>query len=158
MAIVIILILIAAIAYFFKDYSDSNPSPTTVTYEYEVHYYERENQVIELKGVGPYYDREDAFDAVEVGDEVLVEWDLDNPYDSDAMGVYTQSMDLIGYIPSGMPSIIETLHRGPFFATIKKKKIEPSERYGQFYRIYINLWMGYPEEEIEELRTKHQKT
>ena len=116
--------------------------------------YVRKRMTIELKGVGPYFDRDEAFDEVEEGDEVFLEWDTNNEYDSDAIGCYTKSGLLIGYLPAGRYKIIETFYSSIFLARVFKKWIEPSSDYGEFYRMKITMWMGYEKEEIEEIKAK----
>jgi hypothetical protein len=69
-------------------------------------------QLIELKGVW-YNDRgrRDAFKEVSEGDSVVVRFDFGNAYDRNAIGVYTNTGGLIGFIPKNNKQAIGALRR-----------------------------------------------
>lgn len=166
--IIVILICIALFALFLtKGYNESPGSDTStkrspaeqfieesfqraISDEYDV--YKNKRLTVELKGVGPYYDRYEAFESVDEGDEVFIDWDTDNEYDDEAIGCYNQEGDLIGYIPSGRRKIIETLYTSEFLARVYQKSIEPSPKYGEYYRMKITLWMGFDEEKLKTIK------
>jgi hypothetical protein len=165
--IIIVLICIALFAIFLtKGYNESSRSANStdtssvieesfqraISDDHDV--YKNKRLTIELKGVGPYYDREEAFDSVDEGDEIFLDWDPDNEYDNDAIGCYNEEGDLIGYLPSGRQKIIETFYTSKFLARVYKKSIEPSPKYGEYFRMKVTIWMGFPEDELESIKSK----
>lgn len=96
---------------------------------------------LEVKGVGSYYDREEAFNAVMVGDKVFLEWDADNPVDTDAIGVYTKEDELIGYMGKNNKKLIQAMYHQNIEATVAEKSIE-----NNYYTMYVKVIISdYPE-------------
>jgi len=165
-----IIVIAIGVLYFFYNYgqenakqqtdysknSDDSDYPKQKRNYSEIAVFDRAIYEGSLKGVA-FGNKSDAFDAVEVGDDVSVLFDSYNQYDKNALGVYIKGGKLLGYIEKDQRRLIKTLRNNPnHLAYIKGKKyLPPNEQYRNAYRsIYIELWVGYPDEELEKEKKK----
>ncbi len=122
-------------------------------------YTRAKNYHFKLQGVG-FDNNADAFDEVEKGDLVSVEFENDNPFDKNALAVFTTSNKLLGYIPRNQRKLIKTLRANPITLgfVIDKFTHPPSQGYKTPYRlIEIELWAGFSNDEIELEKRRREK-
>jgi hypothetical protein len=164
MGLLILLALVVGFYYFIKMLTE--PEPIHVDPKYYKssddpdNIYTNKKMTIEVVGVGDYFDRGEAYDGINKNDVVLVYWDRDNEHDEDAIGVYTVSNELVGYLPRNRQKIINTLlyHPSDIFAIVADKWEEPSEKYGTFSRLKITMWLGYDKDLLDQINDKHAKS
>lgn len=161
MTIIIIIGIIGVLIYFFSQgqskstktsaYGQGIESETKQTRHYsDIRKYEREKLNYKLKGVA-FDNRTEAYDEVETGDIVSVRFDDNNQYDKNALGVYTQTRKLLGYIEKDQRILIKTLRDNPNNLCYINEKIfvPPNGEYKNPYRgIEIEIWVGFPDNEL----------
>ncbi len=104
-----------------------------------------------MKGIG-FDNNTDAFDEVEKGNLAFVKFENNNPYDKNALAVFTNSNKLLGDIPRNQRKLIKTLrdNQNNLALIMDKFILPPSNGYKAPYRlIEIELWVGFSSEEIE---------
>jgi hypothetical protein len=84
-------------------------------------------------------ERRDAFTETQEGDTVLVTFDYENHYDKNALGVYTKSGKLLGYIPKDNKRIIGAFRRQPRRATTIIYKNDGRSQYEKEIRIEFSI-------------------
>lgn len=121
----------------------------------EIGIYEKHKENFQLMGVGFDTKRIKTFNEISEGETVFVKFEPDNIADKNALGVYTNKGDLIGYLPRNQRKLIKTLKKNDScFARISYKGTEPSykDRSKLFYSVSIDLYLGYTDQELNEVR------
>lgn len=158
--LIIIVVAIGVIYYFSRGRKHEIPTATPrqeIEVEprqkrnySEIRKFESEKLFFKLKGVA-YDNRTDAYDEVETGDIVFTRFDYNNKHDKNALGVYTKSGKLLGYIERDQRRLIKTLRNNPSSLTYIAEKIfvPPNGEYKNPYRgIEIEIWVGFSESEL----------
>jgi hypothetical protein len=163
MTIIIIIGLVIIGIYFLsrgqssnKQISNNDSEPKEKRVYSEIRKYERERLFYKLKGVA-FENRTDAYDEVESGVIVHVRFDNNNKFDKNAIGVYTESGKLLGYIERDQRRLIKTLRDNPNNLGYVAEKIfvAANGEYKNPYRgIELEIWVGFPD---TELHTEKQK-
>lgn len=158
MTIIIIIALVVIGIFYLSKGQSSNPQTSKRdeeprekrTYS-EIRKYDREKLFYKLKGVA-FDNRTDAYDEVETDDLVFVRFDNNNEYDKNALGVYTESGKLLGYIERDQRRLIKTLRDNPNNLSYVAEKIfvPAGGEYKNPYRgIELEIWVGFPDTELQ---------
>lgn len=117
----------------------------------EIKKYNREKLFYHLKGVA-FDNKSEAFDEVETGDLVFVQFDNKNEFDKNALGVYTAKGKLLGYVERGQRRLIKTLRDEPNNLSYVAEKIflpANAEFRNPYKRIVIEIWVVFPNTELQ---------
>ncbi len=170
--ILLTICLVALIAFFYyvlAGYNDSGHNPARSDDPYiresflraisepgleDKDYKAKKTNLIQLAGTGEYYYRGEAYESVEKGDEVLLEWDTGNQYDSEALAVNTKDGLLLGYIPANRRAFKDFYLMCPDepLVLVNKKWTEDPD----FDKIKIKVWFNYRPDEIEKIKKRNQ--
>lgn len=115
--------------------------------------YEREAIELEVKGIFAERSRIRLYHKLEIGDEVVFEFEPYNAYDKNAIAVYAKRGGMVGYLPRNRRKVIKTLKSGSnYMAVVEWKGDRDGKTRNDNYNLSIRCFFGYPDEDLEGIR------
>jgi len=136
--VLLLIVLLVATQYFRADKSNNSQQKSTQPKR-------NRKQINDLRKIdleGVWFnkgERREAFAETQEGDTVMVTFDYGNQYDKNALGVYTKTGKLLGYIPKNNKRVIGAFRKQPErMATIIYKN-NGSSQYEKGIRIEFSI-------------------
>src|SRR6187402_234592 len=137
--IIVVIVLIVLFVFISNAEPESNSKSTPIGAKRKASATPKSKK-IDLEGVW-FNDegRQEAFAEVAEGDSVTITFDYGNQHDKNALGVYTQTGKLLGYIPKGKQGIIKAFRTEPKRVAIIVNKTNGSTQWDKGIKIELTL-------------------
>jgi len=107
---------------------------------------------LDVKGIFAENSRIRLFRQIEIGDRVKLEFEGNNEYDKNAIGVYTLNGRMLGYLPRNRRKVIKTLRLNPnAIALVGQKGDLDGYIRKNTYDVSIDCYLGYSADNLKEV-------